>query len=130
MRKGLIQRPPTLIEEIERQPLIWSQWVHDDQGRQLGERRFIDWAAWEMGPACSLQQWLAVRCLDADFIARTYGIDRGITGRITEIEAAISEEWTRKLITGADEEASLDSGWWGFFEPSTDQSVMCPVFVR
>lgn len=33
MRRSLIQRPPQLIEEFERQPLIWNQRVRDSEGR-------------------------------------------------------------------------------------------------
>ena len=57
MRRGIIHREPALTEEFERQPLIWNPRIWDAEGRQLGERTHIDWAAWDRGPAASLQTW-------------------------------------------------------------------------
>ncbi|MCO5597044.1 hypothetical protein L7F22_051118 [Adiantum nelumboides] len=53
MRRGLIRHAPSCQEEIERQPLIWNDYVRDEHGRQLGERTHIDWARWALGPASS-----------------------------------------------------------------------------
>lgn len=74
LRRGLIQRPPQLREELERQPLIWNNLVLDDQNRQLGQRLFIDWAVWDTGPASTLQLWRESRLLDAGFLAQLHGI--------------------------------------------------------
>lgn len=74
MRRSIIQGQPQLIEEFERQPLIWSQWVRDAAGRQLGERAYIEWAAWDMGHAASLSQWLSSQCMDAQVISQHFGI--------------------------------------------------------
>ena len=59
---GLIRRSPQLLEEYERQPLIWNSLVLDIEGRRLGERTHIDWGFWDRGPAHLL---VSGRSLDA-----------------------------------------------------------------
>lgn len=36
MRCSLIHRPPQLIYNLEREPLIRNQWVRDSEGKELG----------------------------------------------------------------------------------------------
>ncbi|MCO5562156.1 hypothetical protein L7F22_015782 [Adiantum nelumboides] len=57
MRRGLIRDVPSCQEEIERQPLVWNDYVGDEHGRQLGEETHIDWARWASGPASSFAVW-------------------------------------------------------------------------
>ncbi|MCO5590979.1 hypothetical protein L7F22_044955 [Adiantum nelumboides] len=47
MRRGVIRQAPSRQEEVEIQPLVWNDYVGDEQGRQLEERTHIDWARWE-----------------------------------------------------------------------------------
>ena len=54
LRRDIIHRVPVLVEEIERQHVIWNPRVLDAEGRQLGLRTHIDWASWAKGPAASL----------------------------------------------------------------------------
>lgn len=116
MRQGLIYREPVLLEEVERQLLIWSRWVRDAEGRQLGESTHIDWTSWDSSPAFSLIQWTMSRCLDAHTFAQQYGIHRGVATRIFEIKDAIPEEWAHILQSQHSGSPSLDDGWWGYFE--------------
>ncbi|MCO5574788.1 hypothetical protein L7F22_028580 [Adiantum nelumboides] len=41
MRRGLIRQASSYQEEIERQPLVWNDYVRDEHGRQLGEKTHI-----------------------------------------------------------------------------------------
>ena len=84
MRQGLIRRTPNCEEEIARQPLIWNSMVVDGEGRQLGQRTHIDWAAWDCDPAASMRSWAATRQVPADIVAETHSIGRGVHARITE----------------------------------------------
>lgn len=113
---------PVLTEEFERQPIIWNPRIRDAEGRQLGVRTHIDWASWDRGPATSLLTWLAARCLDADLIAMTYTIDRGVASRISEIDAAIPQQWI-EMITEPQIESQQPFliGWWTFFQSIDSQ---------
>lgn len=119
-----------LLEEFQRQPLIWSQWVRDVDGRHLGMRTFIDWAAWDQGPASSLAQWLEVHCLDAQFVGDQFGISRGVATRILEIDQAIPDEWRAAICELDAQQVSQDSGWWGFFEMDVTLGHAGPVWAR
>ena len=59
LRRGIIHRPLALVEEFEHRPIIWNPGILDARGHQLGVRTHIGWAAWDRGPAASLQTWLS-----------------------------------------------------------------------
>lgn len=115
MRRSIIHRQPVLTEEFERQPIIWNPRIRDAEGRQLGMRTHIDWAAWDRGPASSLGTWLGARCLGATVIAGTYSIDRGVTPRILEIDAAIPPQWIETATAPQTQSQPFLTGWWAFF---------------
>ena len=110
---GLIRRSPQLLEEYERQPLIWNPQVLDIEGRGLGERTHIDSGFWDRGPASSLGQWQESRCLDTDILQPMFGLCRGIQTPISEIDAAIHHTWSDLL---PPQSYDLTCGWWGYFE--------------
>lgn len=114
MREGLIRRPPSSLQEIERQPLIWNSYVLDGEGRQLGVRTHIDWAVWDSGPAASMLTWSEHRQVSADFLEEEYQIGRGVATRMLEIDAAIPEDWDR-VMRGLQVLPS-HSGWTAVFD--------------
>ena len=121
LRRSIIHRQPVLTEEFERQPIIWNPRIRDAEGRQLGVRTHIDWAAWDRGPTASLLIWMAARCLDADLIAMTYTIDRGVASRMLEIDAAIPQQWIEAITDPQIESQSFLTGWWAFFQAIDSQ---------
>lgn len=109
----MIRKEPQTWEEISRQPLIWNSLVQDRESHQLGERKHIDWAIWDSGPAVSLSSWTEARLLDIDTLAAHFDISRGVRPRIAEIEAAIPEAWHQATRGGVTLPDHL--GWWGCF---------------
>ncbi|MCO5556264.1 hypothetical protein L7F22_009810 [Adiantum nelumboides] len=109
MRKGLIRHVPSCREEIERQPLIWNDYVRDEHGRQLGERTHIDWARWASGPASSFAVWAESSYADTEIMAMDFGIRRGISARMLELDAAIPDDW-EQVLTGR-RDVPLHVGW-------------------
>ena len=85
MRRALVRREPRILEEIERQPLIWNSHVTDSENRQLGERKHIDWA--------TVASWYEAHLLGADLLDTLYDIRRGVQ----EIEDAIPQAWDQVL---------------------------------
>ena len=96
---GISHKSPQLLEEYERQPLIWNPLVLDIEGRRLGERARIDWGFWDRGPASSLGQWWQEsRCIDTDVLQQQlFGLCRGVQTRIMEIDASIPHAWSQML---------------------------------
>ncbi|MCO5574171.1 hypothetical protein L7F22_027953 [Adiantum nelumboides] len=98
MRRGLIRHAPSCQEEIDRQPLIWNDFVRDEHGRQLGERTHIGWARWASGPS-SFAVWAESSYVDTEIMAMDLGIRRGILARMVELDAAIPDDW-QQVLTG------------------------------
>ena len=67
------------------------------ENRQLGERKHIDWAIWDFGPAASLRSWYEAHLIDADLLGTLFDIRRGVQTRVQEIEYAIPATWDQVL---------------------------------
>lgn len=100
---------------------MWNPWIRDAEGRQLGMRTHIDWAAWDRGPAASLGTWLGARCLGAMVIGETYSIDKGVVPRMLELDAAIPPQWIEAATSPQIQSQPFLTRWWVFF-PSTTAS--------
>ncbi|MCO5556934.1 hypothetical protein L7F22_010489 [Adiantum nelumboides] len=116
MRRGLIRHVLSCREEIERQPLVWNDYVRDEHGRQLGERTHIDWARWATGLASSFAMWAESSYVDTAIMAMDSGITRGIAARMVELDAAISDDWQQILTSHRDVPPHV--GWWASFDPT------------
>ncbi|MCO5586123.1 hypothetical protein L7F22_040063 [Adiantum nelumboides] len=112
MRRGLIRQAPSCQEEIERQPLVWNDYVRDEHGRELGERTHIDWARWAAGPASSFAMWAESSYVDTEIMAMDLGIRRGIATRMVKLDAAIPNDWQQVLTDKYENDANK---YWDLF---------------
>ena len=95
LRPALVQAQPSSIEEVLRQPLVWSPLVRTARGHLVGSRPHVSWGAMAGGPARTFEDWQQFQRLPKPLQAeRTVGM-RGSALMIADISEAIPAEWTQ-----------------------------------